>query len=272
MLAAVLAFVIGITLGVLGAGGGILTVPLLHYVVGMDARASTSASLLIVGVTAALAAVLSMKNGRVDGRAALAFALPTAVGMIVSRTILLPSLPAEISIPNGGVTFSRDTLILVPFALVMMMAAWRMFKGPAAAIGPTDVGSQPKGFFSNRTTKLVLSGASIGLVSGFVGAGGGFLIVPALHLLLGLSLPSAIGTSLVVIAMNSGIGVASDVSMGVLHREAWPIIGLLTTASVLGMIVGLKVASKLSPGKIRPAFATLMMVMSLVILAKELFP
>ena len=271
---AILASLIGITLGLLGAGGGILTVPLLHYVLGFEMRDATAASLVIVGVTALAAAVLYARRGLVHLVSALAFALPSAAGMILSRTILLPMIPERALFP-GGFVFDRNTIILIPFAFVMMAAGRRMLRtGPKPASPAPSDGRPDKNLRQSaprsrlRTLLAMLSGAAIGLLSGFVGAGGGFLIVPALNLGLGVAMGTAIGTSLVVIALNSLIGVASDLGMG--YVADWQTITIMTLMSLLGMGLGVRLASRIDATKLKPAFGIFMIIMAGIIVAKEI--
>ena len=171
-----LAVLVGVTLGLLGGGGSILTVPLLAYVAGMDAKQAIATSLLVVGVTSAVGAVSHARAGHVQWRAGLVFG---AAGMAGAYA--------------GGLLarFIPGTVLLIGFAAMMIAAAIAMLRGRKN----TGTGDQPDAL---PVIKIVLEGLVVGLVTGLVGAGGGFLVVPALALLGGLPMPIAVGTSLVV--------------------------------------------------------------------------
>lgn len=272
VLGAALALLIGMTLGILGAGGGILTVPVLHYVVGLEAPKATSASLVIVGATAAVAAVMYWRRKLVNLTAALTFALPSSGGMILSRTALLPAVPSQSVLP-GGVVVTRDTWIMAVFALVMAVAARRMLTQPREAASKDAGEPQPNSVERQHTGSLLKSfagGALVGILSGFVGAGGGFLIVPALHLGLRVPMATAIGTSLLVIALNSAVGVASDAITG--RVADLKTVAIMTVMSLIGMLIGLRLAARLDSRLLKPYFGVFMIVMSVVILLKELWP
>lgn len=241
-----LAVFVGIALGLLGGGGSILTVPLLAYVAGMDAKQAIATSLLVVGVTSAFGAYSHARNGRVQWRVGLIFG---AAGMAGAYA--------------GGVLarFIPGPVLLIGFAVMMIGTAIAMLRGRRTiqAIGAGD-GRLP-------IPKIVAEGLVVGLVTGLVGAGGGFLVVPALALLGGLPMPVAVGTSLVVIAMKSFAGLAGYLSS---VQIDWAAAAAVTIAAVAGALVGSRLAALIDPDVLRKIFGWFVLAMSSVILAQEI--
>ncbi len=239
-----LAVLVGVSLGLLGGGGSILTVPLLAYVAGMDAKQAIATSLLVVGATSAVGAISHARAGRVQWRTGLVFGVAGMAGAYA-----------------GGLLsrFIPGTVLLIGFAVIMVATAVAMLRGrkevdPSAA--PT---SMPLG-------KIVLEGLVVGLVTGLVGAGGGFLVVPALALLGGLPMPIAVGTSLVVIAMKSFAGLAGYLSS---VQIDWGIAGAVTAAALVGALIGARLTAVVNPDSLRKAFGWFVLAMSSVILWQE---
>ncbi|WP_099024187.1 sulfite exporter TauE/SafE family protein [Mycolicibacterium palauense] len=244
-----LAVVVGITLGILGGGGSILTVPLLAYVAGMDAKAAIATSLLVVGVTSAVGAISHAKAGRVHWRVGLIFGAAGMTGAYL-----------------GGLLarFIPGTVLLIGFALMMVATAIAMLRGrKPAAYG------ESRGGHSLHPVKIIAEGLVVGLVTGLVGAGGGFLVVPALVLLGGLPMPIAVGTSLVVIALKSFAGLAGYLST---VQIDWAMAGMVTVAAVIGGLLGARMTSLVNPESLRKAFGWFVLIMSSVIFAQEMHP
>jgi uncharacterized membrane protein YfcA len=268
LLAMLCSVFIGTSLGVFGAGGSILTMPVVHYILGVDAVKATATSLVVVCVTASVGAFLSYKKGRVHVKAALALAIPAFAGMAAVRTLVLPKLPGVFSI--GNLNVSRDAIILIPYSLIMLSTA-------AAMIKPTKIKSaSPQPPSSNEISNpgtsgsalaSALAGCFIGLLSGFVGAGGGFLIVPALNLFAGLSMSHAIGTSLAIIALNSGVGSVTDFLSG--QHVDWNVTLILAGGSLLGMALGTRLREHFQPHRLRSAFGIFLAIMAIIIVARE---
>ena len=242
-----LAVFVGIALGLLGGGGSILTVPLLAYVAGMDAKAAIATSLLVVGVTSAIGAVSHARAGRVQWRTGLIFG---AAGMAGAYA--------------GGLLarFIPGTVLLIGFALMMIATAVAMLRG-RKNVAPTE------GTARLPVPKIIAEGLVVGLVTGLVGAGGGFLVVPALALLGGLPMPIAVGTSLIVIAMKSFAGLAGYLTSVTIN---WPLALAVTAAAVAGALIGARLTSKIDPDSLRKAFGWFVLAMSSVILAQEIHP
>ena len=243
-----LAVLVGVTLGLLGGGGSILTVPLLAYVAGMDAKQAIAASLLVVGVTSAVGAVSHARAGRVQWRVGLVFGAAGMAGAYL-----------------GGLLarFIPGSVLLIGFALMMVATAVAMLRGRKTAASADQPGHRLPVF------KIVLEGLVVGLVTGLVGAGGGFLVVPALVLLGGLPMPVAVGTSLVVIAMKSFAGLAGHLAAVDIE---WGIAGMVTAAAVLGGLLGARLTALINPDVLRKAFGWFVLAMSSVIFAQEIHP
>jgi uncharacterized membrane protein YfcA len=242
-LATGLAVFIGIALGLLGGGGSILTVPLLVYIVGMDTKQAIASGLFVVGVTSLVGMASHARAGRVRWRTGLVFGAAGMVGAFVGARI-------GAHLPGS--------LLLIAFALMMVATAIAMIRGRRA---DTAVDRAQLPLF-----RTITDGALVGLVTGTVGAGGGFLVVPALALLGGLPMPIAIGTSLLVIAMNtmSGfLGYATTMSID------WTITLLVTAGAVAGALVGSRLAGRVSPELLRRGFGWFVLAMAAVMLAEE---
>ena len=238
-----LALLVGITLGLLGGGGSILTLPILTYVAGVAPKSAIAASLFVVAVTSAIGVSAHARAGRVRWRTGLLFG---AAGMLgaYGGGHLAGHLPAR-------------TLMLA-FAALMVVAAGFMLRGrraTAAAARELAVG------------KVVVIGAVVGLVVGTVGAGGGFVVVPALVLLGGLAMDAAVGTSLLVIAMQSTAGFVGHLGHA---RVPWPLTLGVTAAAVAGSFVGGSLAGRVPPAQLRRAFGVFVLLMAALVVVKEL--
>jgi hypothetical protein len=242
-----LAVLVGVSLGLLGGGGSILTVPLLAYVAGMDAKQAIATSLLVVGVTSAVGAVSHARAGRVQWRTGLVFGVAGMAGAYA-----------------GGLLarFIPGTVLLIGFAVIMIATAIAMLRGRKDL--SSEIGPHPL-----PVVKIVLEGLVVGLVTGLVGAGGGFLVVPALALLGGLPMPIAVGTSLVVIAMKSFAGLAGY--MESVHIN-WGLAAAVTVAALFGALIGARLTAVVNPDALRKAFGWFVLAMSSVILGQEIHP
>lgn len=246
-LALVLALAIGISLGLLGGGGSILTVPILVYALGMEAKVAIATSLLVVGVTSAAAVIPHALAGRVQLKTGLVFGAAGMVGAYLAGRVA---------------HFIPANLLLIAFALMMLVTAAAMMRGRKGQAGSGSVLPRPM-----SVGKVVAEGLIVGGVTGLVGAGGGFLVVPALVLLGGLPMSTAVGTSLVVIAMKSFAGFAGY--LGHVHVD-WQVAGLVTVMAVVGSFVGSRLAGNISQEKLRKGFAWFVVVMGVFMLAKQL--
>ena len=239
-----LAVLVGLSLGLLGGGGSILTLPVLVYVAGMGTKEAITTSLVVVGVTSALAAFAHGRARRVQWRTGIVFGLAGMVGAFAGGRIgqLIP-----------------DVILLVAFAALMIVTAVGMLRGRRGPVG--------EGAHRASIGRVAVQGVLVGLVTGILGAGGGFLIVPALTLLMGLPMPVAVGTSLLVIAMNTAAGFAAHVTSVSLD---WRLTAMVTVAAVAGSLVGGRLASRVHPDALRRAFGWFVLAVAAFILVQEL--
>jgi len=256
------AIFIGLSLGIMGGGGSILTVPVLVYLMGVSPVLSTAYSLFVVGSTSVVGASGYFRKGLVSLKTALVFLGPSLAAVFAVRRLVIPAIPAEL-FAVGGLVVTKDLLVLVAFAVLMVGAAASMIwsRGPEA---PLAIGIQPPFNYP-----LVLGiGLVVGTLTGFVGAGGGFLIIPALVLGARLPMKLAVGTSLVIIALNSLIGFSGDLSAGT--PIEWPfLLGFLAFA-LAGIVVGTYLARFIPGDKLKPAFGWFTLAMGTFILLREL--
>ncbi len=239
-----LAVLFGVSLGLLGGGGSILTVPILAYVAGLDAKEAIAASLFVVGVTSAVSVVAHARDGRVRWCTGLVFGAAGMAGAFVGGLL-------------GG--YVPGTVLMVAFALMMLATAGAMIRGRRGQ----DSGPQAR---EMPVLKVVLEGLVVGLVTGIVGAGGGFLVVPALVLLGGLPMSVAVGTSLLVIAMKSFAGLAGYLTSVQLD---WPLVLGVTAAAVVGSFVGARLAGIVPERALRKGFAVFVLAMAVFVLVQE---
>ncbi len=242
-LAVVLAVLVGVSLGLLGGGGSILAVPLLVYVAGMDAKEAIATSLLVVGTTSAVALIPHARAGRVRWRTGLLFGAAGMVGAYAGGRV------AE---------FIPGTVLLVAFSLMMLATAVAMIRGRKAP--------SRSAHSELPVVRVLLDGVVVGLVTGLVGAGGGFLIVPALVLLGGLPMSVAVGTSLLVIAMKSFAGLAGYLAS---VQIDWPVALAVTAAAVLGSLVGSRLTGVIHPETLRKGFGWFVIVMGMLVLVQQ---
>ena len=240
-----LSVLVGVSLGLLGGGGSILTVPILAYVAGLDAKEAIAASLFVVGTTSAVSVVAHAREGRVRWRTGLVFGAAGMVGAFVGGLL-------------GG--HIPGTVLMIAFALMMLATAAAMIRGRRGQAAEPTTGDLP-------VLKVVLEGLVVGLVTGIVGAGGGFLVVPALVLLGGLPMSVAVGTSLLVIAMKSFAGLAGYLTAVQLD---WPLVLGVTAAAVVGSFVGARLAGIVPEQALRKSFGIFVLVMAVLVLVQEL--
>jgi uncharacterized membrane protein YfcA len=242
-----LAVFVGVSLGLLGGGGSILTVPLLAYVAGLDATQAVASSLLVVGVTSTVGAITHLRAGRVRRGVALPFGAAAMAGAFGSGLIA---------------HFIPGTAVLIALAVIMITAAGAMLRDRKKTTASNEARNMPM-------VRMALLGVAVGAVSGLVGAGGGFLLVPALALLAGLPMPAAVGTSLVVIAMQSFAGLAGHLA-GL--QIDWRLAAMVTAAAVVGALMGGRLTGRVDPEALRKLLGWLVLLMAAVILAQETTP
>ena len=253
-----LAVVIGISLGLIGGGGSILTLPILVYLLGINPILSTAYSLFIVGATSLVGSVGYMKKGLVNYKTAIIFAIPSFLAVFLTRKYLVPAIPEQL-FQVFGYEVSKDFAIMVLFAIVMLMASYSMISDKKP-----EADSSEK--LQYNIPLIALEGFVVGTLTGIVGAGGGFLIIPALVILVKLPMKMAVGTSLLIIAAKSLIGFVGDLSTQVID---WKFLLTFTFLSIIGIFIG-SYLTKFIPGeKLKKSFGWFVLLMAIYILLKE---
>lgn len=251
------AFLMGLTLGSIGGGGSILTVPILVYLMGVSPTVATGYSLLIVGSVALFGAYRYFKQGLIDIKPALIFAIPSIVSVYLTRAFLMPAIPETIM--TEPFTLSKDLAIMISFAILMVLAALMMLRNSNSLNGPKD---------QHHYLLVMVEGAVVGVFTGVLGAGGGFLIIPALVLLMGMPMKRAVGASLLIIALKSLIGFIGDIQTGIEFQM--PLLVYFFIATVSGMLIATKVAKDINGKHLQKIFAYFTLIIAAIIFFKEL--
>jgi uncharacterized membrane protein YfcA len=254
------AIFIGVSLGLIGSGGSILTVPVLVYLFGIDAVSATAYSLFIVGFTAAIGSIGYFKKGLVNVKTALVFGLPSIVAVFVTRAYIVPAIPKEI-MKVGDFVLTKNIMLMLLFAILMVAASYSMIKKDKNKSQEQD---EPQKF---NYPVILAEGLIVGLITGLVGAGGGFLIIPALVLLSKLPMKEAVGTSLVIIAAKSLIGFFGENAATSID---WQLLMLISVMATIGIFIGIFLSKKIDGAKLKPAFGWFVLVMGIYIITKEL--
>ncbi len=261
VIAYIAAAVIGITLGLIGGGGSILTVPILVYLSGISAVTATAYSLFIVGIASLVGSVSYFKKGLVSIKTAVIFGIPSLIAVFVTRKFLVPAIPEEL-LTVSGLLITKDILLMVIFALLMIFASYSMIKKKKKG-GDDEQVEQKFNYLL-----VLLEGALVGFLTGLVGAGGGFLIIPALVILSKLPMKMAVGTSLVIISVKSLTGFLGDISN---LKIDWHFLLIFTSIAVAGIFIGTYLSNFIEGKKLKPAFGWFVLVMGVYILGRELF-
>lgn len=254
---------IGISLGLIGGGGSILTVPVLVYLFGESVELSTAYSLFIVGVTALVGGIRNATMGNVNYKTAVVFTIPAFIAVYLTRAYLVPAIPAEI-LTVGSFTLTKDIAIMVFFALVMLAAAVSMIRNKREE--EDDEGETAPVF---NVPAIVAEGAVVGVLTGIVGAGGGFLIIPALVLFAKLPMKKAVGTSLLIIAAKSLIGFIGDVQRPDLIID-WTLLLTVTAIAVAGIFVGVYMTRFIDGQRLKQGFGWFVLFMAVYIILKQI--
>lgn len=250
---------IGISLGLIGGGGSILTVPVMVYLFGLQPLLATSYSLFVVGSTSLIGAFDNFRKGLVNVKAALLFGASSIVTVFLTRKYLVPVIPKNI-FTIGDVTITEPLLTMILFAVLMLLASISMIRNKKIATEEKECRD------CVRFSKLVIYGIIIGLVTGLLGAGGGFLLIPALVLLLKLPMKKAIGTSLLIISLNSLVGFAGDLG----HFSIdWIFLFKITAIAIAGIFIGGVLNKKIRAEKLKKGFGWFVLFMGIYIIVKE---
>ena len=253
---------IGISLGMIGGGGSILTVPVLVYLMGMQPVAATAYSLFIVGLTSLIGGVNYYRKDLVSMKTAVLFSIPAIAAVYSVRKFVVPAIPDNI-FAIGNFVMTKDISIMVLFAVLMVAASISMIKCKECVDCPKTASDQNFNY-----PLILLEGIVVGALTGLVGAGGGFLIIPALVILGKLDMKLAVGTSLFIIAAKSLIGFLGDLG----HLEIdWTFLSIFSALSVAGIFVGSFLATKVEAQKLKKVFGWFVLAMGIFILGKELF-
>ena len=250
------ALIVGLVLGLIGGGGSILTVPLLVYLLGYNPVVATAYSLFVVGTTSMVGTFQKHKKGLVDFKTGLAFSFPSFIAVYLSRRYFVPNIPDTL-FNIGNFTLTKGMGIMIFFAFIMILASYSMIKNKKE----NDVSQEKQAYYKTFTQGLV-----IGTITGIIGAGGGFLYVPALVLWANIPMKKAVGTSLIIVTINSLIGFIGDVQT--LEIE-WVFLLSFTAISIIGIILGVFLSKFISGKKLKKSFGFFTLIMAIYIIFKE---
>lgn len=251
------ALLIGLVLGLIGGGGSILTVPVMVYVLGLNPIVATAYSLFVVGFSSMVGTVQKHKKGLVDFKIGLAFSFPSFVAVYATRRYLVPNIPDTI-FSIGSTVLTKDVAIMIFFAIIMLLASVSMIKKQNSK----NLTSENQSYY-----KTFLQGLIIGSITGLIGAGGGFLYVPALVLWARIPMKKAVGTSLIIITINSLIGFLGDVQTLEIN---WAFLLSFTAIAILGILLGVFLSKYISSQKLKKGFGFFILIMAIYIINKEL--
>ncbi len=253
---------IGVALGIIGGGGSILTVPVLVYLFAIDPVVATSYSLFIVGLTSGVGSVGYFKKGLVNIKTAVVFGIPSIIAVFTTRALIVPAIPKEV-FTIGDFIVTKSILMMLLFAILMIVASYSMIK-KEKKINIVDKQEEQKFNYP----LILIEGAVVGILTGLVGAGGGFLIIPALVILSKLPMKEAVGTSLVIIAAKSLIGFFGESAETIIN---WQFLFTVSAFAIIGIFIGTALSKKVDGDKLKPAFGWFVLVMGIYIITKELF-
>lgn len=259
------AAVIGISLGLIGGGGSILTVPVLVYLLGISPVTATAYSLFIVGFSSLVGGLSYAKKGLVNYKTGIVFTIPAFISVYLTRLLLVPALP-DTWFTIGGLEITKSIGIMVIFALLMIAASYSMIKDRKALDKELKNVDAPQKF---NYPLIIIEGLVVGALTGLVGAGGGFLIIPALVILAKLPMKEAVGTSLLIIAAKSLIGFIGDIQSG--GDIDWIFLIIFTSIAGAGIFIGTYLSNMIDGKKLKKGFGWFVLIMGSVMIYKELF-
>jgi uncharacterized protein len=250
---------IGIALGLIGGGGSILTVPVLVYLFHIEPTLATAYSLFIVGTTSLVGGVKSATKGLVDFRTAIVFAIPSFIAVYLTRRFVVPLLPDTL-MTIGSLVVTKDIAIMIFFGLIMLGAAISMIRKKTTETNDDSP-------IQYNYPMILLEGTVVGALTGIVGAGGGFLIIPALVLFAKLPMRKAVGTSLVIIAAKSLIGFLGDIGSG--QHIDYGFIVMISLIAIAGIFLGTYFSKFIESGKLKSGFGWFVLAMSVYVIINE---
>jgi uncharacterized membrane protein YfcA len=252
----ILSILIGISLGLIGSGGSILTIPILVYVFHVSPSHATTYSLFVVGVSALAGSINGAKHKLLDYKTALYFGLPSVISVFLMRKFIVPLLPTEL-LTISNFTLTTDLLIMLVFSVLMILASFSMIQKRKMTENDSS---------EINHNNLILKGVFVGLLTGFVGVGGGFLIIPALLFTAKLPMKKAVATSLIIIVFNSLIGFLGSITS---TKIDWNFLLLFTTFAVIGIFIGMYLSKKIANEKLKPLFGWFVLLTGIYIIIKE---
>lgn len=253
------ALVMGLSLGLIGGGGSILTVPILVYIFAQDPLVATTGSLFVVGSTAFVGAVSNARKRMIDFKTGVLFAVPSFVGVFAARHFILPNLP-EIIYSQHGIVLTKALLVMSAFAILMVLASRAMIR--SGSVLAAENKAMPASLL-----KIGWNGFLVGITTGFVGAGGGFLIIPALVILLKLPMKMAVGTSLAIIAANSLFGFAISANSQALD---WKVLLIITAIGAAGIFAGQALSASINEKALKKGFGYFVLLVGSLVLLDQI--
>jgi uncharacterized membrane protein YfcA len=254
------ALIIGLIMGLIGAGGSIMILPILVYLFKLPPVDATFYSLFVVGLTALVGSIYYARKQMVDFKTGILFSIPSFLGVFLTRKYILPTIP-DIIFSFGNLVLTKNIFILLFFSLIMLLSSISMIRDKKK----TTVKKEQLGV---NYSFIILEGLVIGGLTGMVGAGGGFLIIPALVVLTGIPMKEAIGTSLFIISIKSLFGLLGDLGSVKIN---WQFLGLFSSISILGVILGMYLNKFVSGKKLKKGFGYFTLIMGILIFVKEIF-
>ncbi len=251
---------IGVSLGLIGGGGSIIAVPMLVYLFHIEPVFATAYSLVIVGSTSLVGSIRSSLNKIVDFKTAILFSIPSLVAVYLTRHFFLPHIP-PIIFSAGAFLLTKDTLLMIFFSVLMIIASFKMITSKTTEV---EEGSEIQLDYLKMSIQAII----LGVVTGIIGAGGGFLIIPALVLFAGLGMKKAIGTSLVIITINSLSGFLGDLGTGI--QLNYPLVAIISGFAIAGVFIGTYLSKFIDGSNLKKGFGWFALAMALVILSKEI--
>jgi hypothetical protein len=248
-------------LGLIGGGGSILTVPVLVYLFHVDPVQATAYSLFIVGASSLVGSWPKYKQGFVNLKTAIIFGIPSIAAVFATRKFIVPAIPNELG-EFAGIAITKSLLMMMLFAVLMVAASFSMIRSKKNK--ETELEGEQKFNYP----LILLEGALVGILTGLVGAGGGFLIIPALVMLSKLPMKQAVGTSLLIIAAKSLIGFTGDLGNRTMD---WTLLLTVTALAIAGIFIGDKLSKRIDGNKLKTGFGWFILVMGLYIIAQQLF-
>lgn len=256
------AVLIGVVLGLLGGGGSILTVPVLVYLMSVNPVVATAYSLFVVGVSSLVGTVRNLRLGTVDVKTGVVFAIPAFLAVYLTRKFVVPAIP-ETVLSMNSFELTKDMAIMIFFGIIMVAASVSMIRGKKKASEAGKTGTAAK----LNIPLIVVEGAVVGTLTGIVGAGGGFLIIPALVVLAKLPMKTAVGTSLMIISIKSLIGFLGDLQTTEID---WAFLAIFTALATLGIFFGIYLNKFVDGQKLKKGFGWFVLVMGGIVILKEM--